>query len=363
MIQKYLSLLKQFLLILFISLLLLEVALRLLPYFANEPLKSFILEAHRIPITNVRIHRSFINDKKNSILIPPICEKEIAFIGDSFVFGSYVHQDSCFVSLIGNKLQKQVVNLGIAGANLKAYNNMVAVSLRYKPKKIVYCIFGGNDFAAQPTSDTTQIEDIIQKSSLKTEQADYFITEEDISWDYKVNMFGKKITNLSIAYQVAKLILFGNADSKKKLYQTYQTKDIKNNYFVLFDKKYWYQMADIDNKLVKNTFEANLFRIKKVAKFAKQNQIALHVVLFPFKEMVHGQLVPEKEMVYSKAYKDCFDIFAAALQKEGIDCYDTTPDLLQAAKSGKKLYFTIDGHFSELGNRVVSDLLIQRFKL
>lgn len=363
MMKKTATKLKQFLLIFAISLLLLEVTLRILSPFLNEPLKSFISEARRIPITNVRMYKSFINSSRNNILIPQASNKEIVFVGDSFVFGTYVHQDSCFVSLIGSKLQKSVVNLGIGGANLKTYDKMCVVSLRYKPKKIIYCIFGGNDFSEQPSLDTTLITDITKQDIQFIDKNDKFMEEEDFSWDYKISMFYKKITNLSIVYQVVKLLLFGNADNKKKLHNTYQTKDIKGNNFVLIDKEYWYQMADMENKLVKNAFDANLFRVKRVAKFAKQNQITLHVVLIPFKEMIYGQLVPEKEKVYSKAYDKCFNAFATTLQKDGIDCYDTTPELLKAATTGKKLYFTIDGHFTELGHDVMSKLLIQKFKL
>jgi hypothetical protein len=361
--KKLTTLTKQIAIILVLSFLLLECVLRFLPYLLNDPLKSFFLEANRIPLLNIRIHKSIWSSKKFGIIIPPPTQKEIAFIGDSFVFGSYVHQDSCFANLIGAKLNTSIVNLGIPNTSLETYNRMCEVSLRYKPKKIIYCIFGGNDFAEKTTIDTTSIPNLTQTETYKAYNTDLFLTEENLTWDYKLHLFFKKLTNFSVAYQVGKLFFFGNKETQLNKTLSYHTKDSFGNNFALFDKKYWDKAINIENPLIQNTFLENLCRVKKIATFAHHNQIEFHVVLIPFKEMVHGQLVPEKEFVYRTTYHDCFNKAVLALQKENISCYDATEDLIQVAKNGKKLYFTIDGHFTETGNSVMADLLIKRFNL
>lgn len=355
-------LLKQFIIITIATLLLLEVAFRLLPNFLDEPLKSFFLEAHRIPITNIRVHKSILDGKRYGILIPNAAHKEIAFVGDSFVFGTYVEQDSCFANLIGLKLNKSVVNLGISNTNLEIYNRMCEVSLQYKPKKIIYCIFGGNDFKGKTFIDTTTIKDLQQQNNREYE-TDLFIAEENLTWDYKLHFFFKKLTNPIVTYQVGKLFFLGKKERQLDKTMSFHTKDAFGNNFAFFDKKYWDKSINLADTLVKNTFIANLQRVKKAAIFAHKNNIDFQVVLIPFKEMVHGQLVPEKEFVYNVTYNECFNKFALALQQENISCYDSTNDLLQEAKNGKKLYFTIDGHFTETGNKTMADLLIRRFNL
>jgi hypothetical protein len=60
--------------------------------------------------------------------------------------------------------------------------------------------------------------------------------------------------------------------------------------------------------------------------------------------------------------KQTYQVFADSLASHNIPCYDMTKDLQTVAKQGRKLYFSIDGHFNHTGNFEVAKLFATKYK-
>ena len=83
--------------------------------------------------------------RQTGIRLPASERADILVVGDSFPFGIYEAAEDVYATLVGNVLQKNVVNLGIASTQPSTYNRMLEVGARYHPRVVVYAIFA-NDF-------------------------------------------------------------------------------------------------------------------------------------------------------------------------------------------------------------------------
>jgi hypothetical protein len=353
---KIKSLVYDTLIISLVSFFLAEITLRICyPYFPDK-LRIITEEAKHITYTNTRLHT--IKDIEiRGIVLPPYQQKDLAFVGDSFVFGHYVQEDSSFVSIIANKTQQSVVNLGISGTNTYQYNRMSVVSLNYKPKHLFYCIYAGNDFRWKDM-DTTQ--QLLGKDKDVYLPKDAFIKEKDIDGAFYLNYYWKKVSNYSLLWQLLKLLVRQYHAVKAPIFFT---KDKHNNQFSLIGKDHYQKTFNWQDKRVQQKFAVIINRLRKVDAFAKDNGMQAHIVLLPFKEMIYGDFVPEKDEVTLPDFQAYLLRLEETLKKNQIDCYNATPDLYEKAKQGEKLFFTFDGHFNERGNAVMADLLIKRFNL
>ena len=96
--------------------------MRLAPAFLQEPARSALEEAARIRLSNVRMY-----PRQTGIRLPASERADILVVGDSFPFGIYEAAEDVYATLVGNVLQKNVVNLGIASTQPSTYNRMLEV--------------------------------------------------------------------------------------------------------------------------------------------------------------------------------------------------------------------------------------------
>ncbi len=109
---------------------------------------------------------------------------------------------------------------------------------------------------------------------------------------------------------------------------------------------------------MQEALQLNLAFVEEARRFALLHGAAFEVVLFPPKEFVYVNLLPptEQPKVCSEGMKQTYKVFADSLARRQIPCYDMTEDLQALAAQGKKLYFSIDGHFNHTGNLEVAKL-------
>ncbi|MFY7787429.1 MAG: alginate O-acetyltransferase AlgX-related protein [Thermoflexibacteraceae bacterium] len=333
-----------------------EIAFRLCYPYLPEKIAIIAEEAKHITYTNTRLH-TIQNLNIRGIILPPYQQKDLAFVGDSFVFGHYVPQDSSFVSIITQKTPHSVVNLGISGTHTYQYNRMSVVSLNYRPKHLFYCIYAGNDFGWKDM-DTTQQLSAQDKDVYLPKDA--FLKAQDLTWQLRLNYYWKKLSNYSLLCQVLKLLSNQHHTVQVPIFFT---KDLHNHQFSLVSKDHYRKTFNWQDDRVQQKFRVVLNRVRKVDELAKANGMQAHFVLIPFKEMIYGDFVPEKEQVTDSNFQAYLQRLEEAIKKSNIDCYNTTTDLYEKAKQGEKLFFTFDGHFNERGNVVMAELLMKRFNL
>lgn len=90
----------------------------------------------------------------------------------------------------------------------------------------------------------------------------------------------------------------------------------------------------------------------------------LLVVYFPLAYVIHPEDMPRWSHlgVVDVEAQVAFDRdFCDHLARTGIDCYDATPDLLEAAAAqDERLYYYVDIHWTPRGNAVMADLVSRR---
>lgn len=354
-----------------IVLVLLEISLHFLPSLVKEPMKSFLEEIKTLKYPTQRLYYPFSdhfgkNPIVSKILLPEVDKSkpvDILMVGDSFVFSDRSHNDSTISVMLAQETQKNIVNVGIRDSNLPTYNRMLEVGMRYAPKKVLYCIFANDWIYPKETKvDSLQPQNIYQKRS-----TDRFITESDFNLDYTISYWRKRAVSQFMLTYLLQLLRFNGADKVGQTFKNYNF-DITTNQKTLFYSfggvAYYDKLLSIDKPAVQEALHLNLAFVQEANRFATSQGASFEVVLFPPKEFVYLDLLPpaEQSKICSPAMQATYQVFADSLAKRNIACYDLTPDLKNAAKQGKKLYFSIDGHFNHTGNLEAAKLLAAKYK-
>jgi hypothetical protein len=336
--------------LLFVTVLLLEVSLRFVPALLPQPQRSVLEEAQRIPLSNTRTYYG------TGILLPQVEKADVVFIGDSFPFGTYVLDEDRFPTLYGKKTNQQVVNLGVGSQSPPRYNRMVEVSARYQPKHLFYCIFA-NDFRVDELSP-----DMIGLSKERAFQR--FPTDEGsfierTSFKDKLYIFRKWFSNLFVSFQLYKLF------SQPLQVTNFQQKEctIDGHYYSFVTKEFWDNELSYDSTKVQLSVTRIVELVEAAASYCSAMETTLQVVLLPSKEMVYAPFAPKDVTlsIYDESHNRTYEVLSQQLAEKNIPSWDLTPILREAAAKGEKLYFSIDGHFNEAGHRVTAEALARRF--
>ena len=179
----------------FLSIALLEIALRLAPLFLPEPARSVVEEAARIRLSNVMAYPGEV-----WIRLPSDEKADILVVGDSFTFGDYEAAEDLSSTLIGDLLGKNVVNLGIASTSPPTYNRMIEVGARYHPRVVVYAVFA-NDFIDEDDVAPRRLEMTNTFRSLDRDRERFFI-----GYDAKGRVLRavRALTNHFLSYAIFK---------------------------------------------------------------------------------------------------------------------------------------------------------------
>ena len=337
-----------------LTIIIIELMLRMVTTFIGEPAKSIITEAKRISYSNTRSYGT-ITGGGVAIKLPDTLDADIVSVGDSFTAGTYVKSADTFSSKLAEYTNKKVVNLGIGSKGPPTYNRMLEVGTRYKPEIVLYAMFA-NDFLYNNQNSKNEKNIILSRSlstnnCYKTQKLDHEWFKHKLSYIDIVNNLRKKFTNLFITFQIYKLI---KQPSQKLEHITYV---FKNNYFAFAGKKYWDDIISFDNKDVKEGLNINLKLIEQAYNFTVNSGIKLVVILIPTKEMVYGEILKDTNVIdkiYAKSHRSTYDYFMSKLKEMDIPYLNLIENLKKHSIKGDKLYFSIDGHFNELGHDIAA---------
>jgi hypothetical protein len=336
----------------FFTVFLVEICLRILPYIVTEPLKSLLIECSLQPLAKRRKYSGWWTKKPVvAFLLPKTQKADAVVVGDSFVFGSLVAGDSTLPACLARISKQNILNLGMSGTQLPDYNRTLEVAMRYQPKKIIYCIYV-NDF-----HHTSPIV-----SKLDTANTYKWFPETDmfvptLSQEMKLYSNLKELSYFFRSYELFNAVKNGESRGKfQPINISYQ-----NVVYRMFNQNFAWELSGWDNPKVRQGFANNLAHIAEAQRFLQSQSIDLQVVLIPSKEMVIGQLVTEKNLIYQPTCVTTYQNLCDSLQKMNIPSYDLTNDLVKLTKNGHQIYFSRDIHFTTEGHREVAKLLAKKF--
>lgn len=322
----------------------LELGLRALPWFVGEPLKSVILEARRIPLSNVRTHSGLAGGTRR--LLPPPAPSDVLVVGDSIPFGTYVRDEDTFPARLQALTGLSVVNLSVGSQAPPQYNRMVELGLQYHPKLVLYCVFA-NDFLYDTTFEIRSPLSADRPFGALPDDRDLYITELSGAQRWAGRL--KRVTNLSVSNQIRKLF-------QQPSYKYHSVRWSEPGLsFVFAPADYWDERVSWNRPPVREAVAVNTRLAEAARALTAAQNIRFVVVLLPSKEMVYGPLVGEG--IYHPLHHETYRAQLAALRERGIKAVDLTDELRRLARARIKLFHTIDGHLNEEGHRRIADLL------
>ena len=293
--------------------------------------------------------------KSHSILLPDSTIKaDLVTIGDSFTFGFSVDPESTFSYRLQELLGKRVINLGINGIGPIEYNRLVEVSLRYKPKLVIYSIFA-NDFLFCEELKIRKLSKINTYRRLINDENLFATSPPNTIYSAISNLFQKTLDSFFITRILIKNIL-GILPRERPYYEM-----IEGNPYVLLDKSYWdVALGGIECK--KNNIVNLTNLVKEVKEFGDREKFKLVVLLIPSKEMVLGPLSSKKNSISPDSYFELFEKLENILDRNNIHFINFTNDFQKLSKV-KKIYFSIDDHLNEEGHfetaLIIKDYLLR----
>jgi hypothetical protein len=320
--------------------LLAEAGLRALPLFVGDPLKSLIVEARRIPLSNTRTYGG------TRILLPAAADADMVVVGDSMAFGTYVRERDTFAAVLARDTGRRVVNLSVGSQTALQYQRMAEVSVAYRPELLIYSLFA-NDFLYDGEVAIRQLAADVPVGGRAEDRALYL---ERIDLKDRTVAIGKWFSNLSAINLLRKLLAQPAAAHQSVAWQRGPLS------YMFAPAGYWDPQIDWTTPAVRRATAINAALIEQTGAFARAHGIRLIVLLMPSKEMVHGPMVGDA--IFRDTHHQTYRELAARLRAQQIEVIDLTPALRARAAAGHQLFHTIDGHLNEEGHRTVAAALV-----
>jgi hypothetical protein len=262
-------------------------------------------------------------------------QAQVVIVGDSFANGWGVARETSWIGLLDEALpDSRVITLGMPGTVPQQYfRYLERFGVGLKPKLVIFGIFVGNDI----------VEAAIFNRWLAAGSPGNYN-----EWRFFEGKVPRRRTGL-VENSYLKIFL---QTMRKQLGSKFSAKTIT------FPDGEELQLApgNLQQALHRNDPLDPGFRMVVDAtlasrKLAHDNGSAFLVVLFPPKE---GIYLPVQGVPFPSLARPLRDV----LQDEGVLCLDLTSRLQELAAHRLKLYFEIDGHLNELGQRAVAATLL-----
>ncbi len=269
---------------------------------------------------------------------------QIFFIGDSFVWGSWVTQEETLVSRIEAELGETVINLGVGSYDFLRYQVLFEHFVaRYKPKIAALGVFPN---------------DLRDRSPLepgKPGSGEEFYK----GWSrYETYPEYKK----TLTYSFFRWITTGESPASDQ-YGRRLDSDQKeaSNGLTLF--RYRGASRDyLENAQAVNWVQTSVDRIVEIS---AQNGVQLAIFLFPTKESTYKseyeRLFPDS-IDYLKNEEEGYQRILGRAQSHGVPCIDLTPLFRELGKTAL-LYHRLDPHWNPAGNDAAAKEVVQALKM
>lgn len=296
---------------------------------------------------------------------------DIVAVGDSFVEGSKVSYDKCWTTIISDRLNQSVYNLGISGASPGVYlNNFLAVGKDFNPEIAIFMIYEGNDFKNRKYA-SNGVKFGKEKISFFKK---YFEHSPIASRTRMVLLKYFATKNVNVAAPAAP-----DVEPLPWMPIAIKTGD-KTNYYSFKPKRlvrlYWTKAAFL--KSPEWTVNAEIFM--EIKRLTEQEKIRLIFVYVPSKPHVVMPLIEDSVPAdqlhrfasfkkkslppVSEFKKNLFalldtqeKVFHEFCKAEGVEFISLTHPLREEMARGEQVYFTYDQHWTKFGHAVVADVI------
>jgi lysophospholipase L1-like esterase len=276
-------------------------------------------------------------------------QADIVAVGDSLTFGYGVEDSQAWPAILNRTLTKiDVINLGLIGAApqqfLRVYQTF---GMMLRPKLLIVGFFGRNDFW-----DAGLFDRWLTSGSACSYLAwrDYgrptgFDCTESLEWQASLVVRKTYVFNLVLAAREA-ILTQRRAESRTFLFDNGRRLEL--------------DLGDLEDKTTgaypdRREFELVLRTLQDMHSISQREGTQMLVVLQPSKEETYLPLLGESASDPTKSLRE-------NLTQSGIDYLDLAPLFREQAATGKKLFFTHDGHPNSAGYALIADAVLAYLK-
>jgi hypothetical protein len=258
-------------------------------------------------------------------------------VGDSMVFGFGVADDSVWTRLLANRFPDyRFINLGLPGAgpqqSTRAYEKF---GIPLDPDLLIFGLFPGNDL-----DDAMAFEQWSAAGSPGNFE----------HWRFFRGTVPKGIEGLIRRSYVHALVKETTRDLHDPLFR--RTMTLSGGGRLLLSPGPLFRNAE-GAKPGHREFDLVIGAVERAKELSHAHSTELLVVLFPTKEEVYLPLLGEPT-------PHLVEPLAAELDRRAIPYVDLTPPFRERARLGESLFFEIDGHPNEAGNRLTAEVVYDR---
>jgi hypothetical protein len=263
----------------------------------------------------------------------------IFFVGDSYVWGSWVRREESLCGYVESDLGEPVINLGVGSYDFPRYQKLFEdFVVRYKPEIAVLGVFPNDFYLPRP----------IEPGTAGAGAAYYRASGWDVYERYP-------LLERTLTYRLFTLVR-GLAGAAPRGDQYNQAPDrgirVAANGLPMFryrgaDRNYLGNQAAIDQVTR---------RFGRIIRLSADSHVKLLVLLCPTKESTYDaeyrRLFPESAD-YLRNEETGYAMLSAQAREAGVPCIDLTP-VFRRHGSSEILYFRLDNHWNPAGNRLAA---------
>ena len=248
-----------------------------------------------------------------------------AAVGDSFTFGVGLEQEDTWVYLLAKALSREIVNLGIPAQGPPQYTRVLKhYGLPLRPKVIFYGFYF-NDL------DSANRFYRMKRTLIPVSR---YLRQYSVLY----NLIGDSRAAVvqPPAPAAAPAPATSPSDGAAQIRRTLERQ----------------------NRNFESRWQLTVKELDEAVRASREAQIELVMLYLPSRWEVYWESIKARNRL-----PDSLDIdrlrrtVVEYCRARKIACFDLTPVLKQAARQGKELYFSIDGHWNKEGNRLVAEAL------
>jgi hypothetical protein len=285
-------------------------------------------------------------------LAKPEGRKRIAFLGDSFTFGSWADRiEGSFVGTFEQRVSSrrfEVLDFGVGGYGLADSELLLDEEvLRFSPDYVILALFNGNDFRdtylgthkARVVDGVAVFDDGVVRSRLPSEE----LVEDGTLAEAPKPML--PLARSALYQMMASRFQIGAPD----------VEFAPNRNFFMFG--YWSRTRPSPTAL--RARDATLAAIERIHEKLRRRGIGLGVVSIPYKEQVHARATTGRDFDIGlpQAWVQVFAV------ERGIPYLDLLPPFREEAHTNwRRLYLPDDIHFDNQGHELAGRLIADWFR-
>jgi hypothetical protein len=261
------------------------------------------------------------------------------FVGDSYVWGSWVPREESLCGYVEADLGEPVINLGVGSYDFPRYQKLFEDYVaRYKPEIAVLGVFPNDFYLPRP----------IEPGTPGAGAAYYRASGWDVYDRYPLH----KRTLTYRLFALVRGLAGGEPDGDQYNQAPDRGMRMATNGLALYrhrgaDRNY------LDNR---EAIDQVARRFGRIIRLSAENDVKLLVLLCPTKESTYApeyrRLFPESAE-YLRNEETGYRMLCEQARAAGVACVDLTPVFRDHAES-EILYFRLDNHWNPAGNRLAA---------